>query len=215
MSYNLYYHPLSSYCWKALIALYEADVEFEKHFVDLMNPTERAAFLKLNPLGKFPVLGDSALEHPIIESSILIEYLARREPAAARLLPEAPDAALPIRARDRFFDLYVMEPMSRIVGDKLRPEAERDPRGVSEARARLDTAYEILESCLQETGWAVGSDFTLADCAAAPALFYAHKVHPIPGELSRAHAYLARLERRPSFARVLTEAEPYFAMFPG
>ncbi|MCA9645511.1 MAG: glutathione S-transferase family protein, partial [Myxococcales bacterium] len=116
MAYTLYYHPLSSYCWKALIALYEADIPHEKRFVDLVDPTQRSALLRLNPLGKFPVLTDSALDEPVTESSILIEYLARREPSAASLLPEAPLAALPVRARDRFFDLYVMEPMGRIVG---------------------------------------------------------------------------------------------------
>ncbi|HWO10003.1 MAG TPA: glutathione S-transferase family protein [Polyangiaceae bacterium] len=214
MSFELYYHPLSSYCWKALIALYEADVPFEKHLVNLGDPAQRAAFLELTPLGKFPLLRDTDPDRCIPESSILIEYLALRAPSAARLFPSSPELALEARARDRFFDLYVMDPMQKIVGDKLRPPAERDARGVAEAHARLDTAYAIAERFLRESGWAVGNDFSLADCAAAPALFYANKVHPLP-HASRSRAYLARLEARPSFARVLREAEPFMSMFPG
>src|SRR5688572_30554234 len=141
MSFELYYHPLSSYCWKALIALYEAEVPFEKRLVDLQDPSERAAFLELTPLGKFPVLVDTELDRRIPESSILIEYLARDVPSAARLVPSARDLSLQVRALDRFFDLYVMEPMGKIVEDRIRPEAERDPRGVANARARLDMAY--------------------------------------------------------------------------
>ncbi|HKO46663.1 MAG TPA: glutathione S-transferase family protein, partial [Polyangiaceae bacterium] len=114
-----------------------------------------------------------------------------------------------------FFDLYVMEPMAKIVDDKLRPASERDPRGVAEAHARLDTAYALAERFLRATGWAVGNDFSLADCAAAPALFYANKVHPLGSALPHSRAYLERLEARPSFARVLREAEPFMSMFPG
>lgn len=215
MSFEFYYHPLSSYCWKALIALYEAEVPFEKRLVDLQDPTERAEFLKLTPLGKFPVLVDTKLDRRIPESSILIEYLARDIPSAARLVPAAGDLALQVRAGDRFFDLYVMEPMAKIVEDRLRAENERDPRGVANARARLDTAYAVIEGFLQETGWAVGADFTLVDCAAAPALFYANKVHPLTEASARTRAYCERLAARPSFARVLREAEPYMTMFPG
>jgi len=215
MSFELYYHPLSSYCWKALIALYEADVPFEKHLIDLQDPSERARFLKLTPLGKFPVLVDPKFDRPILESSILIEYLAERVPSAAQLLPRSRDLALAARASDRFFDLYVMEPMAKIVEDKIRADAERDPRGVANAHARLDTAYAIAEGFLRESGWAIGDDFTLADCAAAPALFYANKVHPLTSASPRTRAYCERLAARPSFARVLREAEPYMTMFPG
>ncbi len=215
MSLELYYHPLSSYCWKALIALYEADVPFEKRLVDLQDPNQRAAFLKLTPLGKFPVLVDTTLARHIPESSILIEYLARDIPSAARLVPSDRDLSLRVRAGDRFFDLYVMEPMSKIVEDRIRPEAERDPRGVANARARLDTAYAIAEGFLEDTGWAAGDDFTLVDCSAAPALFYANKVQPLTAAFPRIRAYCDRLAARPSFARVLREAEPYMSMFPG
>lgn len=215
MSFELYYHPLSSYCWKVLIALYEAELPFEKHLVDLRDPTERAAFLELTPLGKPPLLRDTETERSIPESSILIEYLALGAPSAARLLPNPPELALEVRAKDRFFDLYVMEPMAKIVEDRLRPQTERDPRGVANAHARLDTAYAIAERFLRESGWAVGQDFSLADCAAAPALFYANKVHPLTSASPRSRSYLQRLEARPSFARVMREAEPFMSMFPG
>jgi glutathione S-transferase len=215
MSFELYYHPLASYCWKALIALYEAEVPFEKRLVDLGNPKERAAFLELTPLGKFPLLHDTERDRCIPESSIVIEYLGLRTPSAARLLPSSPEILLEVRARDRFFDLYVMDPMAKIVDDKIRPASERDARGVAEAHARLEAAYGLAESFLRATGWAVGDDFSLADCAAAPALFYADKVHPLTSALSNTRAYLERLQARPSFARVLREAEPFMSMFPG
>ena len=215
MSFELYYHPIASYCWKALVALYEAEIPFDKRVVDLGDAAQRAAFLELTPLGKFPLLRDTESARCIVESSILIEYLAQHAPRAARLFPSAPDALLDVRAKDRFFDLYVMEPMSKIVDDKIRPETERDKRGVAEAHARLDTAYGMAERFLRATGWAVGDDFTLADCAAAPSLFYANKVHPLSASLPRCRAYLARLEARPSFARVLREAEPLMHLFPG
>jgi len=198
-----------------LIALYEAEVFFDKHLVDLGDPRERAEFLKIAPLGKFPVLVDTARDRPVFESSIVIEYLAQSVPSAARLLPSPPERALDVRARDRFFDLYVMEPMAKIVEDRLRSEPERDPRGVANAHARLETAYAIAEQFLRDSGWAVGNDFTLADCAAAPALFYANKVHPLTPASPRTRTYCERLAKRPSFARVLAEAEPFMGMFPG
>jgi glutathione S-transferase len=215
MALELYYHPLASYCWKALIALYEAELPFEKRIVNLGDPAERAAFLELTPLGKFPLLRDTESGRVVIESSIVIEYLALNAPRATRLLPNAPDTALEVRARDRFFDLYVMEPMAKIVEDRLRPSNERDPRGVATAHRCLETAYSLAERFLRTSGWAVGDDFTLADCSAAPALFYANKVHPFTEASPLGRAYLARLAERPSFARVLREAEPYMSMFPG
>lgn len=215
MSLELYYHPIASYCWKALIALYEADVAFDKRLVDLGNPEQRAAFLQLTPLGKFPLLRDTESARCVAESSIIIEYLATHSPRAARLFPSTPDAVLDARAKDRFFDLYVMEPMSKIVDDKIRPETERDRRGVADAHARLDTAYGMAERFLGATSWAVGDEFSLADCAAAPSLFYANKVHPISAALPHCRAYLERLQARPSFARVLREAEPLMHLFPG
>lgn len=214
MSFALYYHPLASYCWKTLIALYEAELPFDERLVDLGDPAQRAAFTRIAPLGMFPVLHDTDAERYVPEASIVIEYLAQRAPGAARLLPSSPERALDVRARDRFFDLYVMEPMQKIVEDRLRPEPQRDPLGVAKAHARLEVAYAIAEGFLRESGWAVGDEFGLADCAAAPSLFYANKVHPLTAALPRLTSYLARLEARPSFARVLREAAPYMSMFP-
>lgn len=215
MSFELYYHPLASYCWKTLIALYEAELPFEKRFVDLGDPAQRAAFSKIAPLGMFPVLHDTAADRYVPEASIVIEYLAQHSDAAARLFPSSPEHALEVRARDRFFDLYVMEPMQKIVEDKLRSAEQRDALGVAKAHARLDSAYTIAEGFVRGSGWAVADEFSLADCAAAPALFYANKVHALTAATPRLASYLARLEARPSFARVLREAEPYMALFPG
>jgi glutathione S-transferase len=214
MSLTLHYHPLSSFCWKVLIALYENDIPFTPKLVDLGDPDERAAFLKLWPIGKFPVLRDAARNQTVPESSIIIDYLDRHWPGPTRFIPEPPELALQTRLRDRFYDLYVHLPMQTIVGDRLRPEGAKDPFGVGEARARLRTSYAMIEAQMQAGGWAMGDCFTLADCAALPALFYAGKVEPFGTELGHVSAYLDRLMARPSVARVLKEAEPYFAMFP-
>jgi glutathione S-transferase len=215
MSLTLYQHPLASFCWKVLIALYENGTPFEARLVDLGNEAERAAFLKLTPLGKMPVLRDEARDRTIPETSIIIEYLDTHYPGPKRLIPAEPELALRTRLSDRFFDLYVQEPMQKIVGDELRPEGKRDPHGVAQARAALRSAYAFLEQEMATRRWAMGDDFTLADCAAAPALFYADKVVAIGEERPNTAAYLSRLMARPSFARVLEEAKPYFHMFPG
>ncbi|QSQ19003.1 glutathione S-transferase family protein [Pyxidicoccus parkwayensis] len=215
MSLTLYQHPLASFCWKVLIALYENGTPFEARLVDLGNEAERAAFLKLTPMGKMPVLRDEARDRTIPETSIIIEYLDTHYPGPKRLIPAEPELALRTRLSDRFFDLYVQEPMQKIVGDELRPEGKRDPHGVAQARAALRSAYAFLEQEMATRRWAMGDDFTLADCAAAPALFYADKVVAIGEERPNTAAYLSRLMARPSFARVLEEAKPYFHMFPG
>lgn len=214
MSLTLYYHPLSSFCWKALIALYENDVAFTPKLVNLGDPADRAAFLSLWPIGKFPVLRDDARDLTIPESSIIIEYLDRQFSGSTRLIPDDADLALQTRLRDRFYDLYVHLPMQAIVGDRLRPDGAQDPLGVSQAKARLKTSYAMIDAQMQSGGWAMGDAFTLADCAALPALFYADKVAPFGDGLPHVSAYLGRLKARPSVARVLTEAEPYFKMFP-
>jgi glutathione S-transferase len=210
MSLTLHYHPLSSFCMKALVGMYELEIPFERNIVDLMNPDERAKFLALWPMGKFPVLRDDSRGLTVPETSIILEYLDR-----GRLIPSEPNAARECRLRDRFFDLYVNVPMGKIVTDKLRPEGQNDAYGVEQARAQLLVAYEIAEKWLQVGPWATGAAFTLADCAAAPALFYANKVVPFGDARRPLQEYFARLSERPSFARVLNEAEPYFAMFPG
>lgn len=215
MTLSLYFHPLASYCWKALIALYENATPFEPRLVDLGNPSERDAFLQLAPLGKFPVLQDGKTGRVVPESTIIIEYLAAYYAGPSVLIPSAPELALEARLQDRFFDQYVHEAMQKHVLDKLRPEGSRDPYGVAQAHAQLDKAYGILEQTLATRPWAAGETFTLADCAAAPALYYANLVRPLGDLHPRAQAYLERLRARPSFARVLQEAEPYFKMFPG
>jgi glutathione S-transferase len=204
-----YYHPIASFCWKVLIGLYERDVAFTKATVDLGNDAEREAFLKLSPLGKMPALLDG--DRVVLETTIILEYLERRHPG---LFPSDPDRLLECRALDRFYDGYVQGPMQKIVGDKLRPEDKRDPFGVAEAHAQLDAAYAVVEKQMHGRTWALGDDFSLADCAAAPALYYADRVHPLAKHTLLA-AYLDRLHARPSFARVFEEAKPLMHLFPG
>jgi glutathione S-transferase len=210
MSLTLYAHPFASYCWKVLIALYENGTPFNYRKVD-----DAAAFAELQslwPLKKFPVLKDD--EATIIESSIIVEHLMLRHPGTQRLIPDGIDAALKVRFMDRFFDNYIMTPMQTLVSDHMRTEDERDAKGVADARASLDVAYGWLEKQLSHECWAVGDDFTLADCAAAPALFYADWVHPIGDRLSNVRAYRARLLARPSVTRTVDEARPYRKLFP-
>jgi glutathione S-transferase len=214
MSLTLHFHPLASYCHKALIALYENDTPFTPNLVDLANEGERAALLKLWPIGKFPVLRDDTRNQTIPESSIIIEYLDRYYPGRTQFIPADAERARETRLRDRFYDLYVHEPMQKIVGDRLRTDGNKDPHGVGEARARLNTSYRMLDQEMATRTWAAGEAFSLADCAAAPALFYANKVLPFSDACGNLAAYFDRLKARPSYARVLQEAEPYFAMFP-
>ncbi len=214
MALTLYFHPLSSYCQKALIALYENGTAFTPHFVDLMDPAARAAFMKIWPIGKFPVLHDDAGDRTIPESSIIIEYLARHYPGPSALVPADPDRARQTRMRDRFFDNYVMTPMQKIVVDRLRPPGKSDPFGVDEAKALLVRALDMIEPDMAAKRWAMGDDFTMADCAAAPALFYADMQMPFGATHPNTAAYLARLRERPSYARALKEAEPYLARVP-
>jgi glutathione S-transferase len=214
MSLTLHFHPLSSFCWKVLIALYENDTPFTPHSVNLGNEAERAALLKLWPIGKFPVLRDDATDRTIPETGIIIEYLDSQYPGRTRFIPADPKLALQTRLRDRFYDLYVHLPMQKIVGDRLRPQASKDPFGVEEAKARIQSCYGMIDQELATRTWAMGEDFGIADCAAAPALFYANKVSPFGDAHKNVAAYLDRLQARPSFARVIKEAEPYFAMFP-
>jgi len=214
MSLTLHYHPLSSFCHKALIGLYELDVRFENYLVDLRDAAARAAFMALWPVGKFPVLRDDARQRTVPESTIILEYIDRHYTAAPRLIPADPDLALDCRTRDRFYDLYIHLPMQKIVGDRIRPEAQRDPLGVEQARAQIKAAYAIADDQLRGRTWAAGDSFSLADCAAAPALYFANKVAPFGDAHPQLAAYFARLSTRPSYARVLEEAKPYLSMFP-
>jgi glutathione S-transferase len=214
MSLMLHFHPLASYCWKALIALYENDTPFTPNKVDLGNPAERAALLKLWPIGKFPVLGDDARGQTVPESSVIIEYLDRHYPGPTRFIPADPELALQTRLRDRFYDLYVHLPMQKIMIDRLWPADKKDPRGVEEARAQLRTSYAMIEQQMSAGTWAMGEAFTLADCAAAPSLFYGNMAAPFGEDQKNLRAYFERLKARPCFARVIKEAEPYFGMVP-
>jgi glutathione S-transferase len=214
MALTLYFHPLASYCQKVLIALYENDTAFSPRFVDLGDPASAAELKSLWPIGKFPVLRDDAREQTIAESSIIIEYLSLHYPGRTPLLPSDPDQAWQTRLRDRFFDLHVHEHMQRIVGDRLRPAGSKDPYGVEQARTALQTAYGMLDREMANKTWAMGDAFTMADCAATPALFYADKVMPFGATHKNLAAYFARLMARPSYVRVLKEAQPYMHMFP-
>ena len=212
MSLKLYFHPLSSFCHKVLIALYETGTPFEPRIVDVMG--EAAEYRKIWPIGKIPVLCDDAKDRIIPETSIIIEYLAQHYPGKTQLFPADRDLCRQMRLRDRFYDLYVHVPMQKIVTDRLRPAGKNDPYGVEEARDLLKTSLGMIDQDMAGNRWAMGDDFTMADCAAAPALFYADWVAPFRDTHKNAAAYLDRLKERPSYARVLKEAEPYFAMVP-
>ncbi|GLS05611.1 glutathione S-transferase [Chitiniphilus shinanonensis] len=208
----LHYHPLSSYCWKMLIALYEKDLPFEARLVNLGDPQAKADFRCLWPTAKIPLLQDG--ERLIPETSIQIEYLDRHQPGAVRLLPADPDALLEVRLWDRLFDLYVMNPMQRFVAQRLRPEATRDPLASDAVLDELLMAYRLIELRLGTGTWAVGETFSLADCAAAPSLFYAAIVQPFPAAHPVLSGYFERLMARPSVRRVIREAQPWFKYFP-
>lgn len=211
---TLHYHPLSSYCQKALIALEVLGVSVEKRVLNLGDPAERAAFLALWPTGKMPLLVDAG--RPVPETSILVEHLqCHHAPPGRTLIPAEPEAALEVRLWDRLFDLYVMTPMQALTADLLRPEAERDPRGVEQARAQLLMAYGMVDQRLQGRTWACGDRFTLADCAAAPALFYAVAYVPLPAEHAQLAAYFERLLAHPAVAAVVDQARPWLRHFPG
>ncbi|MCY1054921.1 glutathione S-transferase family protein [Nannocystis sp. SCPEA4] len=213
-SLTLHAHPLSSYCWKVLIALYEAGTPFAAPLLDLADPRARAEFYALWPMGKMPVLVDATAGRTVPETSIIVEYLDRYAPPDRRMIRGDAEAALEVRAWDRFCDLYLQASMQKIVGDRLRAPESRDATGVAEARQVLRTAYGVLEAHMQGREWAAGAEFSLADCSAAPALYYADRVEPLRGRLPALTAYLQRLEARPSFARVLDEARPWAHLFP-
>lgn len=214
MSLTLHYHPLASFCWKPLIALYENGTAFERVVVDLADAASAEAFRAVWPMAKFPVLQDDERGATVAESSTVIEYLDAFHPGPVRFVPDDPDKAWQTRMWDRFFDHYVQEPMQKIVGDRLRPPDGRDPVGVEQARALIRQAYRVAEDRFAGTRLGADAPFTLADCAASPALFYAHTVEPLGKEHGKLTRYLADLMTRPSFRRVLEEAEPYFVYFP-
>jgi len=210
----LYGHPLASFCHKVLIALYENGTPFEDRLVDLSDEGSRAELFRYWPVGKMPILRDEARDSTIPETSIIIEYLDRHYPGEAHLLPLDADRALQVRLWDRFFDLYIQTPMQKIVADKMHAADAKDPQGESEARATLAMAYDMIERQLANALWITGDSFTMADCAAAPALFYSETLVTFGAERPKLSAYYERLVHRPSFARVLKEALPYFKYYP-
>lgn len=205
---KLYYNPVSSYSQKTLMAFFEKDVPFEPTVVNLMDPAGRADYEKIHPLGKMPYLRLDAGKRDVYESSIIIEYIEQKYPTkGTRLIPADADRALQVRLRDRFFDFYVNDSMQKIFFDTMRPTGKNDPFGVEQAKHRLRTAYVMADEFLAKGPWACGEEFSLADCAAAPPLFYARNVLPFD-EHKNLTAYASRVMERPSFQRVLKEAMP-------
>jgi glutathione S-transferase len=212
MALKLYAHPFSSYCQKVLIALYENNTPFEFCLLGPGHEQALAEHAALWPLKRFPVLVDD--NRTVVEASIIVEHLGLYHAGPVRLLPEDPRIALDVRMMDRFFDNYIMTPMQKIVFDAIRKAENRDAHGVAEARALLDTAYRWLNAAIAGRHWAMGDTFSLADCAAAPSLFFADWTHPIGKEFPAVIAYRRRLLARPSFARAVDEARPYRSFFP-
>lgn len=212
MSLVLYGHPFSSYTQKVLIALYENETAFGFRCIGPETPEHSAEWLRRWPLRKFPLLVDG--ERDVAETSIIIEYLQLVHPGPVPLLPADPMAALEVRFLDRFFDLHVMNAAQHAVDGALSGDPVKREEGMALAVEKLERGYAWLEGRLAGRSWAAGETFTLADCAAAPALFYADWTHQIPEDLPQLRAYRARLLARPSFARAVEEARPYRPLFP-
>lgn len=207
---RLYAHPFSSYSQKVLVALYENDTPFE--YRSLEDPGANTELADLWPIKRFPLLVDAG--RTIIEASCIIEYLGIHRPGPVTLIPADVDAALEVRMMDRFFDNYLSTPQQRIIYDSLREESDRDPTGVAEARKSLETAYAWLDNRMADREWATGERFSLADCGAAPFLFYADWIHRIDPAFRHVLDYRRRLLARPSFARAVDEARKYRHYFP-
>ena len=210
MSLVLYAHPFSSYCQKVLVALYENDTAFE--YRNLEDPAHLQALARLWPMKRFPVLVDGT--RTVIEATSIIEYLHVCHPGPVRLMPIDPLAAVGVRMLDRFFDNYVSTPQQKVVFDALCAETDRDPHGVRKARAMLETSYAWLDARMATRTWACGDEFSLADCGAAPFLFYADWTHAIEPRFANVRAYRERLLARPSFKRAVDEARPFRPYFP-
>lgn len=213
MSLQLLSHPLSSYCHKVLIALYEMGLPFEAKMVNFGDQAERTAFTKLWPTSKIPLLVDNG--KPVPETSVMIEYLQQRHAPEAQLLPRDATTCLEARLWDRLFDNYVMTPVQSIVGQQLREEAARDPVATSSSKTNLAMAYGMIEQHFADgREWAAGNNFSIAECAAAPSLFYASTLVPFGDDQKHLDAYFERLVARASVKRVLDEAKPWFQYYP-
>lgn len=206
-----YAHPFSSYCWKVAIALWENEIPFT--YKSLEEPENNEVLQRLSPAGKLPLLLDDG--EPVFETSIMIEYLQRTRPGPVRLIPDDPDLAFEVRLMDRMFDLNVQSPYQGIVGEYLPFITDQpDPKRIARARGQLERAYTWLDQRLAGRTFAAGEVFTMADCAGAPAVFYADWIHPFPEELTNLRAYRARILQRPSVARAIEEARPFRSYFP-
>lgn len=214
MALTLYSHPLSSYCHKVLIALYENQTPFKQQLVNLGDSKERAAFIAMWPTAKIPLLLDDRAARIVPETSIIIEYLDRHYPGAQPLLPADEAVRLEARLWDRLFDTYVMGPMQKIVASHLGAASEAKTEAAAEAAVALKTSYDMIERQMADKTWAAGELFSIADCAAAPALFYASIVEPLPQSHPHLAAYFERLMARASVRRAIAEARPYFHLFP-
>lgn len=214
MTLTLYMHPLASFCHKVLIGLYENETPFTPVTIDFADEGTTVPLLARWPVGKIPVLHDADRNRTVPETSIILEYLHHHYPGPVPLFPDDPSALLDVRLSDRFFDLYVSAPLQKIVLDRIRPDDQKDPAGLAEAGSMLQTAYGMLETNLRGHRWAVGDRFSLADCSAGPALFYASIVMPFAPDQVELAAYFERLMARPSVVRVIDEARPWFGMFP-
>lgn len=212
MALQLFAHPFSSYCWKVEIALYENAIPFTFRMLDQDHPEIDREWEARWPLRKMPVLVDG--DRTIVETSVIIEYLQLHHPGPSTLIPSDPETAIEVRMLDRIFDTYVMSPMQVPVANCFRPPDAKDAWGIEQAMRMLDTSYAWLDQRLAGRLWATGDRFTLADCAAAPSLFYADWVHPIPESLPILRAYRARLLARPSVIRAVDAARPYRPFFP-
>jgi glutathione S-transferase len=208
LSLTLYYHPLSSFCHKVLVALYEIDTSFDRRIIDFGDEKDRAELLAVSPIGKFPVIRDHARKRDVAETTIIIEYLDHH--FAGDLIPDEWEDALQVRLWDRFFDNYLQVPMQQIVSDRMRG----GKGDVTKERATLETAYGMIDKQMAGRDWVASPDFSMADCAAAPALFYTSTVQSFPPGLTHLQAYFDRLMARPSVQRVMVEAKPYFQFYP-
>lgn len=210
MTLQFFGHPFSSYTQKVLIALRADETPFEYRMLDADHPENFEELKRHSPLGQFPLLIDDGTA--LFESTPIIEYLQASYRGSNLWIPEGAPGRR-VRFLDRFFDLHIMAEVQAIVGDSLRPESSRDPYGVTHARKRLRLAYGWLEQQVG-SGWAAGDTFTLADCAAAPSLFYADWVEPIGTDGPGLAAYRARLLAHPVVAQVVDEARKYRPLFP-
>ncbi|MFY2763858.1 glutathione S-transferase family protein [Arenimonas sp. MALMAid1274] len=212
MPLTVYGHLFSSYTQKVLVALYENATPFQFHSVFPDTPGITDEWLRRWPLRKFPLLVDG--DRQVVETTIIIEYLQLAHPGPVRLIPPDPMAALEVRFLDRFFDLHVMDAAQHAVDGALTGDPVKQRDGLAKSVEKLDRAYAGLETALAGRTWAAGEDYTLADCAASPSLFYADWVHRIPDQYPALRAYRARLLARPSFAKAVDDARYFRPYFP-